>query len=127
MLFRTSMTEMSTVLQSVKNNWNKAPEKLKRDVYDSDYLKVFTEAMRKFNKTTANQQVNQVIDWLVEGVAAISPHYSYIIGDNKSLINIWFFQRLPKTLADYFIRKTVTFDCDVEKYLKDKTINKKKI
>lgn len=119
------MTDMSTVLQSVKNNWNKAPEELKQDGYDASYIKVFTESIRKFNQNTAKSQVHQVIDLLVEGVAAISPHYSYVPGDTQSLLELWFVKRLPITLADYFVRHTVTFDCDVAKYLKDKFIDKK--
>lgn len=113
------MTDMSTVLESVKNNWNKAPEELKRDVYDANYIKEFSEATRKYNASTAKPEVHQVIDWLVEGVTVVNPHYSYIPGDARWLISLWFVKRMPVTLADYFIRNTVTFDSDVEKYLKN--------
>lgn len=120
------MTAMPTVLESAKNNWNKAPDSLKRDVYDSNYLKAFTECLRKFNASTAKPQVHQVIDWLVEGVAAISPHYSYVPGDCQSLLSRWAIRRMPVTLADYCIRKWATFDWDLEQYLKNKPLDKKK-
>lgn len=124
--YRTNMTEMTTVLQSVENNWNKAPDHLKKDVYDSEYIEVFTESMRKFNSVTCRGDVHQVVDWMVDAVAAISPQYSYVPGDSTSLLNLWFVKRLPTTLTNYFIRKTVTFDCDVEHYLKENVTNKNK-
>ncbi|KFM81941.1 17-beta-hydroxysteroid dehydrogenase type 6, partial [Stegodyphus mimosarum] len=123
--YKTAMTHMPTVLNSALNTWGKCPEELKKDVYDKKYLEAFVESVRKFNEKTALQNTNKVVDLLVESVCAISPHYSYVPGDLWSLLSLWFARRMPKTLADYLLRKTVTFDCDVERYLQDKALKKK--
>ncbi|KAF8793642.1 retinol dehydrogenase 7-like [Argiope bruennichi] len=123
--YQTDMTEMKTVLKSIENTWEKCSTQLKNDVYDADYMKAFSDCVRKFNESTALPHIERVIDLLVEAVCAISPHYSYVPGNTESLLNLWLSKRAPKTLVDYFVRKKVTFDCDLEEHLKEKEIKKK--
>ncbi|GFU33572.1 hypothetical protein NPIL_226061 [Nephila pilipes] len=123
--YQTGMTEMSTVLKSAQDTWNRVSGKFQNDVYDENYIKAFSDSIRKFNETTALPDPSTVIDLLVEAVCAISPHYSYIPGNLEGLLNYWFAKRIPTTYLDYHIRKNVTFDCDIEKDLNDKDLNKK--
>ncbi|GFQ99774.1 d-beta-hydroxybutyrate dehydrogenase, mitochondrial [Trichonephila clavata] len=122
---RTGMTEISTVLKSVQDTWNKFSGKCKKDVYDENYIQAFNESILKFTEATTLPDTSRVIDSLVEAVCTVSPHYSYIPGNSEGLLNYWFSKRIPKTYLDYNIRKYITFDCDVEKYLNDKEMNKK--
>ncbi|GBN19252.1 hypothetical protein AVEN_225684-1 [Araneus ventricosus] len=40
------------------------------------------------------------------------------------LLNLWM-SGGAKTVVDYFVRKKVTFECDLEEYLKEKELRKK--
>ncbi|XP_054707813.1 short-chain dehydrogenase/reductase family 9C member 7-like [Uloborus diversus] len=125
--YQTSMTEMSTVLQSVRNTWSSSlAVRNDPEVYDSEYLRAFSDSVRKFNEKTALPNTSEVVDRLVEGVCAISPHYSYVVGDLMSLLNLWLSRRVPKTVADFFVRKNVTFDCDIQLHLQQKELQKKR-
>ncbi|GIY58709.1 17-beta-hydroxysteroid dehydrogenase type 6 [Caerostris extrusa] len=116
---------METVLKSIRDTWQKSSKEQQEDVYDSDYIDAFSDCVRKFNETTALPDTNQVIDLLVEAVCATSPHYSYVPGNLESALNLWLSRRAPKTVVDYFVRKRVTFDCDLEKYLEERELVKK--
>ncbi|GFW52733.1 17-beta-hydroxysteroid dehydrogenase type 6 [Trichonephila clavipes] len=96
---RTGMTEMSTVLKSVQDTWNKFSGKCKNDVYDENYIQAFNESILKFTEATTLPDISRVIDSLVEAVCTVSPHYSYIPGNSevKELEQPYF--RLPAPLV----------------------------
>ncbi|XP_015929694.2 retinol dehydrogenase 7 [Parasteatoda tepidariorum] len=115
--YQTGMTDASNVSRSIKQTWSMSSSKYAGDVYDDDYIDEFSDSVRKFNEATVLPDPGKVVDQMVEGVCAISPHYSYVVGCWEFLFNLWMSRRLPKTFVDFFTRKRVTFDCDLEQYL----------
>ncbi|KAM4044632.1 retinol dehydrogenase 16-like isoform 1-T2 [Anomaloglossus baeobatrachus] len=98
--YKTSATDVGTILQSLHSLWSRAPQWTKK-IYGQQYFEVYCKFIQ-YRLSKCNPHVNQVIDCMEHALIAVYPWTRYSVGRITKLFYLPV-SYLPTVISDYLL------------------------